>query len=119
MSGISVLDESALARLREWGGDELLDQLLGIFLANAPVRMTQIRSVASGADVAEAERGAHSLKSSAANLGAVKVREFAAEIERLAGEGDLNRVKELLPSLEVAFADAMAALKTVKDGMKE
>ncbi|HSG09834.1 MAG TPA: Hpt domain-containing protein [Longimicrobiales bacterium] len=119
MSGSSVLDENALVRLREWGGDELLGQLVVIFLANAPVRMTQIRSGASGADISEAERGAHSLKSSAANLGAVRVREMASEMERAAVEGDLNRVRELLPSLEAAFVDAIAALKTVKDGIEE
>lgn len=119
MSGFSALDESALARLREWGGDELLGQLIGIFLTNAPVRMSQIRSVGSGADIAEAERGAHSLKSSAANLGAMQVRELAEEIERSAGEGDANRVKEVLPQIEVAFADAIAALKTVKDGLTQ
>ena len=119
MSASPVLDESALDRLREWGGDKLLGQMIGLFLANAPVRMAQIRRGSETGDVAEAEKGAHSLKSSAANLGATRVRELCAEIERSAAEGDGNRVNELLPSIEAAFADAIATLKTVKEGLTE
>jgi len=114
-----VLDENALARLREWGGDKLLGQMIRLFLENAPSRMDQIRSVATGGDVDEAGKGAHSLKSSAANLGAEALRQLAGEIEKTAGEGAVDRVNELLPSIESAFADAITALKTVKEGLTE
>ena len=76
----------------------------------ALARMEQIRAGSSGPDIGEAEKGAHSLKSSAANVGAHAVRGLAADIERAANEGDLNQVNELLASLEAAFADAIAAL---------
>ena len=117
MSESAVLDESALDRLREWGGDRLLGQMIKLFLENAPTRMAQIRVGASGTEVQEAEKGAHSLKSSAANVGAMKVREIAADIERAAGGGDTSHVQELLPSLEAAFAEAIAALETVNQGL--
>jgi HPt (histidine-containing phosphotransfer) domain-containing protein len=117
MSESSILDEAAHDRLREWGGDKLLGQMIRLFLENAPTRMAQIRAGSLGADIGEAEKGAHSLKSSAANIGAMTVRELAADIERLAGEGDVNRVTELLPSMEAAFAEAIAALGTVEKGL--
>ncbi|HKJ02267.1 MAG TPA: Hpt domain-containing protein [Longimicrobiales bacterium] len=113
----SVLDDDAVARLREWGGNKLLGQMIRLFLENAPGRMDQIRTGSGGGDIKEAERGAHSLKSSAANIGAMEVRKFAAEIERAAGEGDLKRVQELVPSIETAFADAVAALGTMERGL--
>ena len=117
MSESAVLDESALDRLREWGGDRLLGQMIKLFLENAPTRMAQIRVGASGTDLQEAEKGAHSLKSSAANVGALTLRGIAADIERAAGGGDTEQVNELLPSIEAAFAEAITALETVHQGL--
>jgi HPt (histidine-containing phosphotransfer) domain-containing protein len=117
MSDPSALDESALARLREWGGDKLLGQMIRLFLENAPTRMDQIRTGATGGDIQEAEKGAHSLKSSAANVGAMALRELAADIERAAGAGDVNRVEELFAPIEAAFAEAIAALGAVEQGL--
>lgn len=119
MSDSPVLDESALDRLREWGGDKLMGQMIKLFLENAPTRMAQIRAGAAGADVSDAEKGAHSLKSSAANVGALTLRSIAADVERAAGAGDTNQVNELLPSMEAAFAEAIAALETVNRGLSE
>jgi HPt (histidine-containing phosphotransfer) domain-containing protein len=119
MSESPVLDEKALDRLREWGGDKLVTQMIKLFLANTPARMDQIRAGSSGGDVQEAERGAHSLKSSAANLGAHALRDLAAEIERVAGGGDQDRVNQLLPAIETAFADAHEALETIQRGSPE
>lgn len=117
MSESDVLDDSALDRLREWGGEKLLSQMIKLFLENAPTRMAQIRAGASGMDLQEAEKGGHSLKSSAANVGALTLRGLAADIERAAGAGDLNQVQELLPSIETAFAHAIGALETVNRGL--
>lgn len=117
MSDAEVLDDSALGRLREWGGDKLLGQMVRLFLENAPGRMEQIRSGVSSGDIQESEKGAHSLKSSSANVGAVHVRAIAADIERVAGGGDAAAVRELLPSLEDAFARAVAALEDVEKGL--
>jgi len=117
MSDGDILDQSALARLREWGGDKLLAQMIRLFLENAPSRMEQIRSGLSGGDIKESEKGAHSLKSSSANVGAHHVRAIAADMERVAGGGDAARVQELLPSLETAFGEAIAALEAVEKGL--
>lgn len=117
MSEQDTLDPAALDRLREWGGDKLLGQMIRLFLENAPGRMEQIRSGAGDGGVGEAEKGAHSLKSSAANVGAHRVRDVSADIERLAGGGDLAAVRGLLPSLEAAFAEAIEALGAVEKGL--
>lgn len=113
MTDPHVLDPEALERLREWGGEKLLTQMVRLFLQNAPQRMEQVRSYKDGSDGKEAERGAHSLKSSAANVGAQRVRVLAAEIERAAGDGDEATVTALLPDLEEAFSAAIHALESV------
>lgn len=117
MSKPDVLDQSALDRLREWGGDKLLGQMVKLFLENAPVRLKQIRDGLGNGDIAESEKGAHSLKSSSANVGAFQVRAAAAEMERVAGGGDAAAAQDILPTLESAFAEAIAALEAVEKGL--
>jgi HPt (histidine-containing phosphotransfer) domain-containing protein len=110
------IDPAALERLREWGGDKLVGQMVHLFLDNSLTRMEQIRTGATGDDLAEAEKGAHSLKSSAANVGAESVREVAAEMEGLAGSGDRDGVKALLPRMEEVYASARAELEAIDQG---
>jgi len=117
MSDSQILDQGALDRLKEWGGDKLLAQMLRLFLDNAPGRMSQIRNGLAGGDIKEAEKGAHSLKSSSANVGAEQVRAIAADMERAAAGGDTTAVQALLPSLENAFSQAIAALESVEKGL--
>ncbi len=115
-----VIDPQAQARLREWGGAELLTQMIRLFLENAPTRMEQVRVGLDGGALADAERGVHSLKSSAANVGAVQVSRLAAQMEGLAAGGDHAAVAALLPSLEVAFAAAEQQLSaTVAEAAEE
>ena len=114
-----IVDPEALDRLREWGGDKLLTQMVGLFLANSGSRMDQIRAGVNGDDVAEAEKGSHSLKSSAANVGVGEVRTIAAEIEAAAVEGNIEAVRELLPGLEQAYSEARAALELIVEGSSE
>ena len=117
MTEPEILEQSALDRLKEWGGDKLLAQMIHLFLENAPGRMTQIRTGISGDDVKESEKGAHSLKSSAANLGASHLRTIAADMERVAAGGDTAAAAALLPSLESAFSKAITALESVEKGL--
>lgn len=117
MSESDILEQHALDRLREWGGEKLLGQMIRLFLENAPARMAQIRGGADGGDPRESEKGAHSLKSSAANVGAHHLRTLAADIERVAAGGDPAAVVALLPALESAFSEAIAALETVERGL--
>lgn len=116
MTEPASIDPQALDRLREWGGDKLLTQMIRLFLENSLTRMEQIREGTNGADVAQAERGAHSLKSSAANVGAEKVRNLAAEMERLATAEDREALAAILPELETAYAQARAELEVIVQG---
>ena len=117
MSEKDILDPAALARLREWGGDKLLLQMARLFLDNSPARVEQIRvGSKAGGDVQEAEKGAHSLKSSAANVGANELREIAAAMERHAGGGAQDALSELLPDLESAYARVREALEEIVRG---
>lgn len=118
MTDSQIIDPQALDRLREWGGDKLAGQMVRLFLKNSGTRMDQIRAGVDGSDLEEAERGAHSLKSSAANIGAELLRTLATRMESAALEGNGDGAKSLLPDLETAYSEAMKELERIESEMK-
>jgi len=119
MTDSQIIDSQALERLREWGGDKLAGQMVRLFLKNSGTRMDQIRTGATDGDLEEAERGAHSLKSSAANIGAELVRTLATQMESAALDENAEEARQLLPNLEAAYSDAMKELATIEQGIAE
>lgn len=117
MTDSQIIDPQALERLREWGGEKLAGQMVRLFLKNSGTRMEQIRTGTESGDVDEAERGSHSLKSSAANVGAELLRMLATRVESAALEQDVEGLRAALPELEVAYAAAIEELKEIERGM--
>lgn len=97
---VPVSDPEALSRLREWGGDKLVGEMVRLFLSQAPDSIAAARTGLETGTPAEVERAAHSLRSSSAQLGASRVHALCAEIESRAAGGHLAGVAELLASLE-------------------
>ncbi|MEJ2206243.1 MAG: Hpt domain-containing protein [Gemmatimonadota bacterium] len=97
MTDSEPVDPAALERLRAWGGEKLLKEILHLFLANAPQRMDQIRNGVVGSDAEEVERGAHSLKSTAANVGAMQVSLLSTEFGSTASGAGFRSWKRPTP----------------------
>jgi HPt (histidine-containing phosphotransfer) domain-containing protein len=119
MSNSQIIDPQALERLREWGGEKLAGQMVRLFLKNSGTRMDQIRAGVANSDLQETERGAHSLKSSAANIGAETLRTMATRMESAALDESVDDARSLLPELESAYASAMKELATIEQGLAE
>lgn len=119
MTQSSVIDPQALERLKEWGGDKLAGQMVRLFLKNSGTRMDQIRTGVNEGDPSEAEKGAHSLKSSAANIGAEKLRTLATRIESASLDENRDELKAILPELEAAYAAAIAELESIEKEMPD
>lgn len=113
MRDLVVVEREALERLREWGGDDLVVKMLRLFLEHGPERIDQIRTGAETGSLDLTQRGAHSLKSSAGNLGARRLQAGAARMEGLAEEEDQQGVEALLPALESAFEETRTSLADV------
>lgn len=116
MSDAEILDSQTLARLKEWGGENLVAQMVQLFLKNSPSRIEQIRAGVDTGDIRETEKGSHSLKSSAANVGAHAVRTISAALERAAHDGNVDEVTRLVPELERAYEQARGALEAIQRG---
>ena len=107
------LAPDALERLAEWGGDELVSKMVELFLQVTPDRVQAIRSGLRDEDMKKVERGAHSLRSSAGNLGAKRVQELAGRIEELASLGNREGLAPLVGELETHFRATVQELEAV------
>jgi two-component system sensor histidine kinase/response regulator len=114
-SPLPPTDPAALDRLRRFGGDTLLGKMIDLFLAAAPERIeAAVRAQAAG-DVEGVERALHSLKSSSAQLGAVRMQRLSEQGEHRAREGSLDGVAQLTSELEAELARVRDWLTTARD----
>lgn len=119
MSEPDIIEPAAHERLLEWGGSKLLRQMIRLFLDNVGERMELIATGLREGDARKVEHGAHSLKSSSANVGAERLRALAADVEERASRGDLDRAAELHSALQAAWNDAVTRLRTIEKGLEE
>jgi HPt (histidine-containing phosphotransfer) domain-containing protein len=109
-----LLDQSMLDKLHEWGGTELRGKMVDLFFENGRQRVDGVRDGLASGDRELAERSAHSLKSSAATLGAVRVRSIAGRIEDLLEKGDTAAAGALYEELNLRFEEALGALGSMR-----
>ena len=101
------MDRSLLAALaRDVGDPSIADEICDLFLSELGPRVDAIHTAADS----EALRiAAHTLKGSAANVGAVAISGAAAEIEQLAARGHvaaLDRLDEAVTLTRAALGKA-------------
>jgi len=99
------LREATVDQLFRLGGERLVGQLLDLFAGSAPERIAAIRAASSGQELEAAERSAHTLKSSAGNLGGMRMWAICQCLESLAMAGQLDdRYLQLVDELEREYA---------------
>ena len=114
MNDAECLDPAALERLRQLGQGKFLIEMIDLYLSWSAKKIEQARAGETAGDITAIEQGVHSLKSSAANIGAVQVRDLAARIENLAREKQMNAVIPLLPELYAAAEQAALRLTEIR-----
>ncbi|HVL05342.1 MAG TPA: Hpt domain-containing protein [Acidimicrobiales bacterium] len=84
-----VLDEQVLSWIRNLGQEpgKLLEEMVGLFVADAPRLMAEIDAALAGGSTAGLARAAHRLKGAAAHIGAVRLCRTATEVEARATAG--------------------------------
>jgi HPt (histidine-containing phosphotransfer) domain-containing protein len=107
----SDLDQAALDRLRKLGGEKLLREMIDLFLQHSPGRVEAALAAESADDQPGISRAVHSLKSSAANVGAVALRDLSANIEAVSMGQSAGNLAELMKQLNPTFANARQCLE--------
>jgi HPt (histidine-containing phosphotransfer) domain-containing protein len=77
----AVGDVDALKRLERFGGLKLREELTTLFLQEAPARIASARAALAGGDIEAVRAMAHMLKSSAGQMGALRMQMIAERLE--------------------------------------
>ncbi len=97
------LNESVLADLRELqeeGGPSILEELIGLFLEDAPPQIAALWESVEYGNAHAVERIAHTLKGSSGNMGATRMAAICSGLEEVGASGDLSEVSERVKLLE-------------------
>ena len=87
-----VIDFDVLSVLGENVGADLLPQIIDAFLSECTARVSAIAAASESGDCALVAKEAHPLKSSSANIGALRLAELARALEHAAREQDLETI---------------------------
>lgn len=77
----AVGDADALRRLERFGGLKLRDELTTLFLQEAPARIASARAALAAGNIEAIQSMAHMLKSSAGQMGALRVQFICERLE--------------------------------------
>jgi HPt (histidine-containing phosphotransfer) domain-containing protein len=108
------LDPDAVARLRELdptGENGLIERVLRAFEASVARLVPQLSQARSEGDMQTIRHVAHTLRSSSASIGALKLSRLCADIEVMARQSRS-------PAIEVHLDAMMAELSIVPDAFK-
>jgi HPt (histidine-containing phosphotransfer) domain-containing protein len=105
----------ALDRLRRFGGGSLLRKMIQLYLVAAPERIEAASRAGAEGDIEGVERALHSLKSSSAQLGAMRMQRLSEQGEQRARTGSLDGVRELTSALEEELARVREWLLGARD----
>ena len=110
-AGITVpLDFPAALRWVD-GDQDLLAELIEIFLADCPQRLHELAQAVKESNAIGVNQAAHSLKGMVACFCARPAQELAGEMEGLGKAGDVSKASDLLSALLLEFARVMNHLK--------
>ena len=114
-----VLDTSVLAELQATTGDDsaFVRDLVETYLVETPAQMDGISAAVAANDAEALVRPAHTLKSSSATLGAMRLSQVARELEMAGRAGALDA--GAAASLEQARGEWDAALAAFRSWLAE
>jgi len=88
----SVLD--SLKELQEDGDPDIIEEVGGLFLKHSPDKITAIKKATASGDAKGPQTASHSLKSSSAYVGAMRLSAMSKSLEDMARSGSLVGVSQ-------------------------
>ena len=113
-AGDPRLDHDALANIRALDDDDsstVLDEVIGIYLDEAPTQLERMHRALAGGDAAELGRTAHAFKSASFNVGATALGELCKQLEKQGKADDLNSATTLVRSIERMYLQVKPLLQ--------
>ncbi|QNH18639.1 sensor histidine kinase [Xanthomonas sp. SS] len=116
---LPVLDIAVLDELRELAGSATTAQIVELFLDDAPQLIQRLEQAAAIPQLDPLRDAAHTLKSSAANVGALALSAAAARIEAGVRAHQLERPAVAVALVIAEFARARLALKGYRNTLRD
>lgn len=116
MSVTPIIDPQSIASLRALNADdndEFLREIAGIFLEDTPKRIADLDQSLAAKDLGKFTRAAHSIKGSAANLGALVLRAAAEKLETHSRKEGFAGVEDMITSIKTEFSQAKTELERI------
>ncbi|HEY9067041.1 MAG TPA: Hpt domain-containing protein [Burkholderiaceae bacterium] len=116
--GADVLDSEALARLRELdpkGENQLVERVLKAFQTSVARLAPQLQTAREAGDRNTVRLVAHTLKSSSASIGAIRLSQLCAELEAAIRNDDNADIEPGVVALTAALDAAMQAIRRELD----
>jgi CheY-like chemotaxis protein len=117
----TVLDASALERLRELdpsGENQLLARVIKAFESSGARLLPQLQEARHAGDHAGVRHVAHTLKSSSASIGALKLSQLCADIENKIRTNQLENLGERVDAMCAEVEIVLQALRRLLDPSK-
>ena len=111
----SIIDAATFTELQESAGADFVAELVDTFLEETPALLNELRSARQQGDADGFRRAAHSIKSNSQTFGALGLGALARDIELQGLHPDAAVDLQAIDALQVAYADAAAALKELRD----
>ncbi|MEO5771375.1 MAG: response regulator [Burkholderiaceae bacterium] len=112
-----TIDRQALLKQLQFGGrlrPTLVAKVIGLFLSDTPSILGDLAQGLERQDQRAVERAVHTLKSSAASVGAFALSELAGLAEGHARSGSLHAVQQHVAEIRRQFDIAVAQLQTLR-----
>jgi two-component system, sensor histidine kinase and response regulator len=98
------------AVMMEAGIESIVEPTLDVFMNETPKIFDRLMAAVEASDASGVNAGAHSLKSSSANIRAEKLAKLFAELEMAGRDEDLKEIAELLPRVESEYGAVLSFL---------
>ena len=109
-----MIDRSVLASLRELqdeGDPNIIAEVGGLFIKHSQDKVNAIMQSVERGDAKGLQIAAHSLKSSSAYVGAMRLSALAKELELMGRSNSMEGTRELAQRLKTEFMLVMTALE--------
>jgi CheY-like chemotaxis protein len=113
-----TFDENAL-RERLSGDDELMTDVIRVFLEDLPVRLAAIEAAVASRNAKALREAAHALKGAAGNLSADRLFEAAGVLERIGAESNTNAAEAASRRLSIEASNLIDVLSHHSTSAKE
>jgi HPt (histidine-containing phosphotransfer) domain-containing protein len=115
-STASLVPWNVSAALERLGGDEnLLREVVQIFLAETPRKIAALREAIGQPNAELVGRLAHSLKGELGYLGLAEASQKARDLEEMGKKNDLHRAATVFAALEAELTAALDSMRSVCD----